>query len=89
MNTNKLFLCLNLLLMAFSLTAQSGNSWLVQRKPVKSIIQNVGQFNSRNTALFNEKIIYGFDGNHEDVYFSANSVHIELTNQEKRKKSDE
>ena len=69
--------------------AQSSDSWKVDRTPLSAFIENKGQFVPRNTLMTDEKVHYGFDGRHEDFYFTSDGVIIELTHQEKRKKSDE
>ena len=67
----------------------SDKSWISQRKPLNSFIENQGQFVSRNTTFGNSEILYGYDGSNQDFYFTKEGVIIELTQQQKRVKSAE
>jgi gliding motility-associated-like protein len=76
-------------LQIFAQSNTGSNSWQVQRKALQSIIENQGQFQPRNTSLNISPVLYGFDGAQEDVFFTKTGIIIELTHQEKRKKSEE
>ena len=69
--------------------AQSSDSWKVDRTPLSAIIENKGQFINRNPQLSEKDILFGYDGPQEDYFFTSDGVIIELTHQEKRKKSDD
>ena len=70
-------------------SAKTDGSWLVQRKPHPSFIQNKGQFQPRNKEIDAATVLFAYDGNHDDFLFTKNGLIVELTVQKKRKKSEE
>jgi gliding motility-associated-like protein len=79
------------LLFYSGLQAQSikDESWIVERKPVQSFIENKGQFSLRDKTLKLSKVEYAYDGSNQDYFFTKEGVVIELTDQQKRIKSEE
>lgn len=84
-------LILFFLLFCSGLQAQSikDESWIVERKPIQSFIENKGQFSLRDKTLKLSKVEYAYDGSNQDYFFTKEGVVIELSHQQKRIKSEE
>ena len=88
---NSCKLSLFILLFYSGLFAQSNKneSWAVERKPIQSFIENKGQYSLRDKNFNISKVEYAYDGSNQDYFFTKEGVIIELTDQQKRIKSEE
>lgn len=82
------FLHVSLFFYIYSTTMQA-NPWKEELGTHKGFIENQGQFKLKTLTGKNVEVLFAYDGNSEDYFFTKNGVILSYTQKEKRKKSDE
>jgi gliding motility-associated-like protein len=87
--SNFMKICSTVACFLFIIHGSNANNWNNNLGTSKGFIENKGQFNMQTLSGKKMEVLFSFDGESEDYYFTNNGVVLTYTQKEKRKKSDQ